>query len=258
MPKFCANLSLLFPEVDLPDRFEAAARAGFTAVECQFPYAWDKALLAERLLAHDLILVLHNLPAGDWERGERGIACHPDRVGEFRDGVARAMEYAEALGCTRMNCLAGMRPPGVNAKDADETLIDNLRFAADHLARAGIRLLLEPVNTRDVPGFHVHGTNHAVRIMDAASAPNLALQYDVYHMQIMEGDLASTIKRHFPRIGHFQVAGVPERHEPDTGEVSYPFLFDLMDRLGYDGWVGCEYNPGGDTAEGLGWVMPYL
>jgi hydroxypyruvate isomerase len=202
--------------------------------------------------------VLHNLPAGDWAAGERGIACLPDRVGEFQEGVGRAIEYAQALGCSQLNCLAGLAPPEADADALRETLVSNLRFAADALGSAGIRLLIEPINTRDIPGFYLTGTRQALEIIDATGSDNIGLQYDIYHMQIMEGDLASTIERHLGRIGHMQLADTPGRHEPGTGEINYPFLFGFIDRLGYRGWIGCEYKPAAGTLDGLAWLKPYL
>ena len=254
MPKFSANLSMLFTDLPFLDRFAAAAEAGFQAVEFLFPYDFGKQDIANRLTARKLTLVLHNLPAGDWAAGERGIACHPNRVAEFRAGVPRAIEYAKALGCPRLNCLAGILPASVSYNDACETLLGNLRFAAPLLEEAGIQLLLEPVNTRDVPGFLISRTRQALDIIDAAAVTNLKLQYDIYHAQVMEGDLARTIETEFSRIGHIQLADNPGRNEPGTGEINYPFLFNLLDRLGYDGWIGCEYKPRTTTAEGLGWL----
>ncbi len=258
MPRFAANLTMLFNEVGFLDRFAAAAEAGFKGVEYLFPYAYPKEELVERLRAHGLTQALHNLPAGDWDAGDRGIGCHPDRIGEFQEGVGRAVDYASALGCPRVNCLAGIAPEGADPGVLRETFVANLKFAADALASAGITLLIEAINTRDIPGFYLCRTDQALAIIDEADAPNLALQYDVYHMQIMEGDLAPTIERHLDRIGHIQISDTPGRHEPGTGEINYPFLFDHLDRLGYDGWVGCEYKPAAATADGLGWVRPYL
>jgi hydroxypyruvate isomerase len=254
MPKFAANLSMLFTDLPFLDRFAAAAKAGFQAVEFLFPYDFAKQDIANRLAATKLSLVLHNLPAGDWAAGERGIACHPNRVEEFRAGVPRAVEYAKALGCPRLNCLAGIAPAAVSYHDACETLLGNLRFAAPLLEAEGIQLLLEPVNTRDVPGFLINRTRQALDIIDAAAVTNLKLQYDIYHAQVMEGDLARTIETEFSRIGHIQLADNPGRNEPGTGEINYPFLFNLLDRLGYDGWIGCEYKPRATTADGLGWL----
>ena len=257
MPRFAANLTMLFNEVAFLDRFAAAAEAGFAGVEYLFPYGYPKDALTERLRAHGLVQVMHNLPAGDWDAGERGIACHPDRAGEFQDGVETAIDYATALGCERLNCLAGIAPAGVDAEKLRETFVANLGFAASALANAGMTLLTEPINTRDVPGFYLCHTAQALSIIDEVGAPNLRLQYDVYHMQIMEGDLAATIERNLSRIGHIQIADTPGRHEPGSGEINYRFLFGHLDRLGYDGWIGCEYKPAAGTAEGLGWVRRY-
>lgn len=254
MPKFAANLTMLFNEVDFLDRFAAARQAGFKGVEYLFPYAWDRYELAERLDRNGLVQVLHNLPAGDWAAGERGIGCHPDRITEFQDGVGQAIEYAQALGCKQVNCLAGIAPAGIDTEKLQTTFIDNLRFAADKLREAGIRLLIEPINTYDIPGFYLNRTDQAAAIIDAVGSDNLYIQYDLYHAQRMEGELANTIARYLPRIAHMQLADNPGRHEPGTGEINYPFLFAHIDRLGYDGWIGCEYKPAADTVAGLGWM----
>lgn len=253
--QFSANLSLLFGEHPFLDRFGAAARAGFAGVEFHFPYAHDKAALVEVALTSGVEVVLFNLPAGDWEAGERGIACRPARKAEFQDGVGLAIEYAEALGCTRLNCLAGI-PDGTQEKAID-TLIDNLKFAAAVTQRAGIRLLLEPLNTRDTPGFLMATTAQAMEVIDAVGSKNLFLQYDVYHAQRMEGELAATLERLLPRIGHIQIADNPGRHEPGTGEIAFPFLLRRLEALGYTGWIGCEYRPRGDTCDSLGWLAPW-
>jgi hydroxypyruvate isomerase len=258
MPKFAANLSMLYGEVDFLERFAQAAEDGFQAVEYMFPYDYPKDELSERLERHGLQQVLHNLPAGDWAAGERGIAVLPDRVGEFQDGVGRAIEYATALGCKQVNCLAGIPTGGLDPKLVRETLVENLRFAAEKLGAAGIGLLVEAVNTRDIPGFYVSGTQQTLELIEDTGSANIAVQYDLYHMQIMQGDLAPTLERHLSRIGHLQVADNPGRHEPGTGEINYPFLFDFIDRLGYAGWIGCEYKPRASTREGLGWVKRYL
>jgi hydroxypyruvate isomerase len=258
MPKFAANLTMMFGEVDFLDRFEAAARAGFHGVEYLFPYPYKKEQLLERLQKNGLTQVLHNLPAGDWAAGERGIACLPDRVGEFQEGVGRAIEYGATLGCKQINCLAGIAPKGVAVDKVRETFTSNLKFAADKLAGAGIKLLIEPINTRDIPGFYLCHTAQALEIIDAVGSSNLWLQYDIYHMQIMEGDLATTISRNLGRILHMQLADNPGRHEPGTGEINYPFLFQLIDKLGYVGWIGCEYKPAATTTAGLEWVKQYL
>ncbi|MEQ4540460.1 MAG: hydroxypyruvate isomerase [Billgrantia sp.] len=254
MPKFAANLSMLFTEEDFLDRFKAAAEAGFKGVEYLFPYDYSAVELKARLDEHGLTQVLHNLPAGDWGAGERGIACHPDRVEEFRAGVEQAIDYATVLGCKQVNCLAGIQPQGVSLEQARRTLVENLRYAAEKLEAAGILLLAEPINTRDIPGFFLNRTEQALAIFDEVGSPNLKLQYDIYHMQIMEGDLAPTIEKHLARIAHVQLADNPGRHEPGTGEIHYPFLFAHLDRLGYDGWIGCEYKPKTTTREGLGWL----
>jgi hydroxypyruvate isomerase len=253
MPKFAANLSMLFTELPFLDRFDAAARAGFEAVEFLFPYAFEAQDIRSRLDANNLKLVLHNLPAGDWEAGERGIACHPDRVDEFRAGVARAITYAQALGVGQLNCLAGKAPTGVPDAALRETLVANLRFAAAALKAAGLRLLVEPINTFDIPGFYVNRTAQALALLDEVGADNAFVQYDIYHAQRMEGELAATLQKHLARIGHVQLADNPGRNEPGTGEIHYPFLFAHLDRIGYSGWVGCEYKPATTTEAGLGW-----
>jgi hydroxypyruvate isomerase len=214
--------------------------------------------LADRLHEYDLKQILHNLPAGDWAQGERGIACLPDRVGEFQDSVGRAIDYAQALGCPQVNCLAGIAPKNVAPEKIRETFVANLRFAADKLKVAGIKLLIEAINTRDIPGFYLNRTQQAADIIEEVGSDNLWVQYDIYHMQIMEGDLAPTLERHFKRIAHLQLADNPGRNEPGTGEINYPFLFGFIDRLGYDGWIGCEYKPKTTTLEGLGWIKSYL
>jgi len=254
MAKFAANLSMLFTEVDFLERFKAAAEAGFKGVEYLFPYDYAAADIKERLDANKLSQVLFNLPAGDWGAGERGIACHPDRIEEFRAGVDKAIEYAKVLGNTQVNCLVGIKPDGVSDVKARKTVIDNLSFAAEKLKAAGILLIVEPINTRDIPGFFLNRTEQALALFDEVGSDNLKLQYDIYHMQIMEGDLAPTIETHLARIAHVQLADNPGRHEPGTGEINYPFLFAHLERLGYDGWIGCEYKPKAGTTQGLGWL----
>jgi len=255
MPKLAANLSTLFPQLDFLDRFAAAARAGFRYVEYQFPYAWKADELARRARDANLQVVLHNLPAGDFAKGERGIACLPGREREFRDSLENAIAYAKAVDCPRLNCLAGLAP-------ADErhfaVLVENVRYAARRLGEAGLQLTLEAINTRSVPGFFLSRSAQAIEVLNAAGEGNAYLQYDFFHMQIMEGDLAATVARLLGRIGHIQLADVPGRHEPGTGEVNFAFLLRHLDALGYSGWVGCEYNPRGDTLEGLKWAQPYL
>ena len=253
MPKFAANLTMLFTELPFMDRFEAAAKAGFEAVEYLFPYAFDKKELAAALRANGLEQVLHNLPAGNWDGGERGIACHPDRVSEFKEGVGRAIDYATALGCPRLNCLAGKLPVGAALQDAHPTLVDNLRFAARELEGAGIRLVIEPINSFDIPGFFLTRTDQALALLDEVGSSNLKVQYDIYHAQRMEGELGNTLSRHIARIGHIQLADNPGRGEPGTGEINYAWLFRHIDAIGYTGWIGCEYKPRASTAEGLGW-----
>ncbi len=253
MPRFAANLSMLFVEVPFLDRFERAARAGFQAVEFQFPYAWPAQEIRQRLDAYGLQAVLHNLPAGDWDAGDRGIACQPERQAEFRAGVQRAIDYAQALGVDQLNCLAGKPPAGADLERSHATLVDNLRHAAAELHGAGLKLLVEPVNTYDVPGFFVNRTAQALAILDEVAAPNAFLQYDIYHAQRMEGEVAATLERHLPRIGHVQIADNPGRNEPGTGELNFRFLFRHLDRIGYSGWVGCEYKPADGTEAGLTW-----
>ena len=253
MPRFAANLTMLFTEVPFLDRFARAAQAGFQGVEFLFPYDHPAAEIRKRLDEHRLYLVLHNLPAGDWAAGERGIACHPDRVAEFRDGVGLALRYARALGVRQLNCLAGKAPPGVPAARLHETLVANLRYAAKRLREEDIALLVEPINTFDIPGFHLCRTRQALDLIDEVGADNLRLQYDLYHAQRMEGELAATLEKELRRIGHVQIADNPGRHEPGTGEINFEFLFKHLDRLGYAGWVGCEYKPAATTEGGLDW-----
>jgi hydroxypyruvate isomerase len=254
VPRFDANLTMLFNEVPFLDRFAAAREAGFRGVEFLFPYDYEPEALAELLHMNGLELVLHNLPPGDWAGGERGIATLPGRQDEFRAGVETAIRYATALGCPQVNCLAGI-PKGVEPAEARRVFVDNLSYAAPIMADAGIRLLIEAINTRvDIPGFFLTNTRQAIDIIDEVGSDNLYFQYDIYHMQIMEGDLARTIEANLPRIAHIQLADNPGRNEPGTGEINYPFLFQFLDRIGYQGWIGCEYKPRGKTAEGLGWL----
>jgi hydroxypyruvate isomerase len=245
---------MLFTEEPFIDRFEAAARAGFKAVEFLFPYAHTAQQVRNAALQAGVQIVLHNLPAGDWDAGERGIACLPERVAEFRDGVAQAIDYAQALGVTQLNCLAGKAPADADPAALRATLVSNLRYAAGQLGAYGIKLLIEPINTFDIPGFYLHGTQQALDIIDQVGADNLFLQYDIYHMQRMEGELAATLQKHLPRIAHVQLADNPGRHEPGTGEINYRFLFEHLDRIGYGGWIGCEYKPKTTTTAGLGWL----
>ncbi len=253
MPRFAANLTMLFTEVPFLDRFERAAQAGFKAVEFLFPYAFSAEETKARLDAHGLQLVLHNLPAGNWDGGDRGIACQPERVDEFRSGVATAIRYAGVLGVTQLNCLAGKAPAGVSDALLRQTFVDNLRFAAQALKQAGLRLLIEPINTFDIPGFYLNRTAQALSILHEVGADNLFVQYDIYHAQRMEGELAATLQKHLAQIGHIQLADNPGRNEPGSGEINYTFLLAHLDRIGYDGWVGCEYKPATTTEAGLGW-----
>ncbi len=253
MPQFAANLSMLFTEVPFLERFERAAKAGFTAVEFLFPYAWPADEIKARLDAHGLKLVLHNLPAGDWDAGDRGVACDPARVNEFRAGVPQAIAYAKVLGVGQLNCLAGKAPAGVPDALLRQTLVANLRFAAAEFKAQGLRLLMEPINRFDIPGFYVNTTAQALEILDEVGADNAFVQYDIYHAQRMEGELAATMQKQLARIGHIQLADNPGRNEPGTGEINYAFLFKHLDRIGYTGWIGCEYKPAAGTEAGLGW-----
>jgi hydroxypyruvate isomerase len=252
--RIAANLTLLFTEVDFLSRFEAAAQAGFDGVECQFPYAFDAEQIRERLDRHGLPMVLFNLPAGDWARGERGIACHPDRVDEFRAGVAQAIDYARVLGVTQVNCLAGIRPEGVDEARIRETFVENLRYAAGMLEAVGIRLMMEMINTRDVPGFYLSSTQQALAIRESVGSGNLFLQYDVYHMHVMGEDLVRMIETNLEVIGHIQIADTPGRNEPGTGNITFTYLFSCLDGMGYEAWVSAEYHPLSTTQAGLTWV----
>ena len=254
MPRFAANLTMLFNEVPFLDRFEKAAAAGFTGVEYLFPYDFTPEELAAKLQANGLTQVLHNLPAGNWGAGERGIAIFPERVEEFRAGVDKAITYATALGCPQVNILAGIVPAGADREVLHNTFVNNLKFAAPKIKEAGLKLLIEPINTRDIPGFFLNYTKQAKAIIEEVGSDNLFIQYDIYHMQIMEGDLARTIEANLPQIAHIQLADNPGRNEPGTGEINYEFLFRYLDTVGYTGWVGCEYKPKGDTEAGLGWL----
>lgn len=265
MPRFAANLSMLYPEHAFLDRFEAAARDGFEAVEYLFPYEHDARELAARLRAHGLQQVLFNAPPGDWNAGERGLACLPGREAEFREGLAAALRYAEALACPRVHVMAGLVPAGQDRVALRPTYVANLRQAAREAAKQGVKLLLEPINTRDIPGFFLNRQDHAHELVAEIGEPNVQVQMDLYHCQIVEGDVAMKIRQYLPtgRVGHFQIAGVPQRHEPDLGELNFPYLFSVIDEVsaacGWQGWVGCEYRPArgaqpGGTSEGLGWL----
>jgi len=257
MPRFAANLTMLFADGDFMERFERASRAGFTAVEYMFPYPYEKEQLAEKLHTHGLTQVLFNLPAGNWEAGERGIALLPDRVGEFQDGVGRAVAYAKTLSCSRVNCLVGFTPKNVPSDKARETLLGNLRFAAEALGAEHIALLVESLNTRDFPGFYLSSTARVLSLVEGVGHSNLFYQYDIYHMQVAEGDLTETMRRNIGIIGHIQVADNPGRHEPGTGEINFTNLFRFIDEAGYQGFIGCEYKPLAKTEDGLGWLKPY-
>ena len=254
MPKFSANLTFLFTELPFMDRFEAAARAGFKAVEYMAPYPYAADVLQAALRANDLVQALFNLPAGDWDNGSRGMACIPGREAEFKQGVAEAIAYAHALDCKKINCLFGKLPTGVSREAATATLISNLKYAAAELKRASIMLVTEPINSFDIPGYFINRTSEALAILDAVGSDNLLVQYDVYHAQRMEGELGATLEQQRSRIGHIQIADNPGRHEPGSGEINYAWLLKHIDAIGYDGWVGCEYKPKTTTVEGLGWM----
>lgn len=257
MPRFAANLSMMFPEAAFLDRFALAADAGFAAVEFAFPYQWPASAIAGRLAASRLALALFNLPPGDEALGERGLATLPGREDAFRESVELALAYAAELDCRTLHVMAGLLPDETERTRRERLYVENLRHAAGECAAAGITLLIEPINNRDVPNYYLNYQDQARRIIDKVGAHNLKLQLDLYHCQIMEGDLARHIRDLLPITGHLQIAGVPDRHEPDRGEVNYRFLFDLLDELGYPGWVGCEYRPRGPTEAGLGWFQPY-
>lgn len=264
MPQFAANLFMLYPELDFLDRFEAAAKDGFTAVEYLFPYAYQAHELAARLKAHGLQQVLFNAPPGDWDGGERGLACLPGREAEFRAGIGKALDYAAALNCPRIHVMAGLLPVGSERESHATTYINQLRWAAQEAARQGVDVLVEPINTRDIPRFYLNRQDQAHQVVQDVGAPNLKVQMDLYHCQVVEGDLATKLRKYLPtgKVGHIQIAGAPERHEPDVGELNYPYLFSVLDELGYTGWVGCEYRPRagvqpGGTSAGLGWLRPY-
>lgn len=264
MPRFAANLSMLYPELDFLRRFEAAARDGFKAVEYLFPYPYEARDLAARLKTHGLQQVLFNAPPGDWDGGERGLACLPGRESEFRDGIAKALAYAQALGCGRVHVMAGIAPAGARPEVLRQTYVANLRWAAAQAAKVDVQVLIEPINLRDMPGFFLNRQDQAHRLIDEIDAANVKVQMDLYHCQVAEGDVAMKIRQYLRsgRVGHFQIAGVPERHEPDVGELNYPYLLRVIDEVaglcGWDGWVGCEYRPArgtepGGTSAGLGW-----
>ena len=265
MPKFAANLSMLYPELDFLDRFEAAAQDGFKAVEYLFPYAFESREIAARLKAHGLQQVLFNAPPGNWDGGERGLACLPGREAEFRQGMAQALDYAAVLDCPRIHVMAGLLPLGAERSGLYSTYVSQLRWAATEAARQGVEVLIEPINQRDIPGFFLNRQDHAHQVIADVGASNLKVQMDLYHCQIVEGDLAMKLRQYLPtgNVSHIQIAGVPDRHEPDGGELNYPYLFSVLDALGYTGWVGCEYRPraglqAGGTRAGLGWLKRWL
>ena len=258
MPKFAANLSMMYQEHEFLDRFAAAAKDGFKAVEFLFPYDYPGAEIKARLTGNDLTQALFNTPPGDWAKGERGVASLPGREDEFRRSFDKALDYARVLGNTRLHVMAGLIASGAERARYHDTYVKNLAWAAGQAAPLGITCVIEPINTRDIPGFFLNTQAEAHAICAETGRPNAKVQMDLYHCQIVEGDLAVKLKRHFAGIGHIQIAGVPERNEPDLGEVHFPYLFSLMDQLGYDGWVGCEYRPRGKTSAGLGWLKPYL
>ncbi len=258
MPRFAANLSMMFTDAPFLDRFARAAEAGFGAVEFLFPYAHTPEAVHARLADNRLENALFNMPPGDFDAGERGLAALPDRVEEFRRGVDTALAYAKVLGTRRVHAMAGLAQAGDDRQAMRRTYVENLRYAAPRLAEAGITLLIEPINTRDIPGYFLNTQAEAHAVMADVGAPNLKVQMDLYHCQVVEGDLATKIRQHIAGVGHFQVAGVPERNEPDVGEINYPYLFALIDELGYDGWIGCEYRPRGRTEDGLGWARNWL
>lgn len=257
MLKFNANITQLYLEHGFLDRFAAAAADGFKGVEFRSPYSERKDVIAEKLAESGMAMVLFNFPMGNWDAGDRGLGCLPGRQSEFREGVDLAIEYAQALGCGQLNCVAGLVPAGYGYEELEAVLVGNLQYASEKLRAAGIRLLLEPQNNRDLPGCLVSSTKLFERIFDKVKSDNLYLQYDFYHMQIMQGDLVATFEAHQRRIAHVQIANNPGRHEPDIGEIDYSFIFSELERLGYQGWIGCEYVPRTTTSAGLGWLSAW-
>ncbi len=259
MPRFAANLSTMYTEFDFPERFAAAAQDGFEGVECLFPYAWPAERLAGLLADHGLQQVLFNAPPGDWDAGERGMAALPGREAEFRAGIAQALHYAAVLRCPRVHVMAGRAPADADRAALRATYVANLRRAAAEAAAAGVTLLVEPINTRDMPGYFLNLQDEAHAVVAEIGSPFLQVQMDLYHCQIMEGDLTARLRRHLPtgRVGHIQIAGVPDRQEPDAGEVDFGWVFAELDRLGFAGWVGCEYRPAAGTRAGLGWLRAW-
>ncbi len=256
MPRFAANLSMMYAELPFLERFGAAARDGFAAVEFLFPYEWPAAPLAALLAENGLQQVLFNAPPGDFANGERGIGALPGREAEFRSGFERALDYAAALACPRLHVMAGLVAPDRTRESMRATYLENLEWAAGRAADAKVDVLIEPINTRDIPGYFLNRQDEAHAVIVEVGSPHLKVQMDLYHCQIVEGDVAMKLRKYLPtgRVGHLQIAGVPQRHEPDVGELNYPYLFDVIDELGYDGWIGCEYRPAARTSSGLGWL----
>ena len=255
MPKFAANLSFLFTEVPFEERFALAAAAGFTGVEYLFPYDWPQAEIQGWLGQAGLKQVLFNLPPGNWAAGDRGMACIPGREAEFAESVELALDYARALHCPRVHCMAGLRPAGAEESAIEACYIANVRRAADRLAMAGITVLIEPINSRiDMPGYWLDDVERGFSLLARVDRENVKLQLDLYHAQIIQGDLARTLATHLDEIGHIQIADNPGRHQPGTGEIHFPYLFERLDALGYGGWVGCEYRPTGATSDSFEWL----
>jgi 2-dehydrotetronate isomerase len=255
MPRFAANLTWLFTEYDFLDRFDAAAECGFDAVEVLFPYDHPAEKIAERLKRNNLTMALINTPPGNSAAGERGLAALLGREHDFRNAVALAGEYAQATGARRVHVMAGLAESG--DERAARAYRDNVAFAADYFGPRNIEVMIEPINGRDVPGYFLNDFDYATRLIEELARPNLKLQFDIYHRQILHGDVTTALRQLMPLIGHIQIAGVPGRNEPDGGELNYPFLFEELDRLGYAGFIGCEYRPRGTTREGLEWFSPY-
>jgi hydroxypyruvate isomerase len=258
MPRFAANLSMMFCEVPFLDRFAQAANAGFKGVEFQSPYDWPKDEVAKRLRDNNLQLVLFNMPAGNWDNGDRGLASIPGREAEFMKGVEASLNYAKTMDCRQLHMLAGIRPEGLSHQLTHDTYSQNLKLAAQACQAENITILIEPINQTDMPGYFLNRQDQAIEIIDNVAQPNIGLQMDLYHCQISEGNLARHLRDNIDHIAHIQIAGVPERHEPDNGEINYPYLYELIDKLGYSGWIGCEYHPATETNAGLGWAAPYL
>lgn len=257
MPRFAANLSFLFQDDPFLDRFAAAAGQGFEAVEFMFPYDHAPAAVAAAARDAGIQVVLFNAPPGDWQAGERGLAALPERRREFRAAIARAFEYAAALNCPRIHVVAGVQPPGLDRRAMEACYMDNLAWAAEQASGIGATLMIEPINRRDIPGFFLSDFDFAQQVIEEIGAPNLRLQFDIYHAQIIHGDISRRLEHQLPWIGHIQIANPPDRREPGNGEINYPFVFERLDALGYDGWVGCEYRPAGSTIDSLGWIRPY-